>query len=116
MVRKMDAMGSRNGEWKLGKNPIYSCRAHIATSFVLAASVSSRADREEIEQLREHEASVSRRASFRLVVRTSCIAIGFKILDRVGTGGRTGGLGGFLSGVGPNAWAIQRKARVHARL
>jgi hypothetical protein len=67
-VRKMDAVGSRNGEWKFGKNPIYSCRAHIATSFVPAATVSSRADREEIERFREHEASVSRCASFRLVV------------------------------------------------
>ena len=38
-VRKMDAVGSWNGEWKFGKNPIYSCRAHIATSFVLAAIV-----------------------------------------------------------------------------
>ena len=36
-VRKMDAMGSRNGECKFGKNPIYSCRAHIATSFVPVA-------------------------------------------------------------------------------
>jgi hypothetical protein len=48
-VRKMDAVGSRNGEWKVGKNPIYSCRAHIATSFVPTATVSSRADPEEIE-------------------------------------------------------------------
>ena len=39
-VRKMDAVGSRNSEWKLGKkNLIYSCRAHIATSFVPAAIV-----------------------------------------------------------------------------
>jgi hypothetical protein len=38
-VRKMDAVGSRNSEWKLGKNPIYSCRAHIATSFVPTAIV-----------------------------------------------------------------------------
>jgi hypothetical protein len=38
-VRKMDAVGSRNGEWKFGKNPIYSCRAHIATSFVPIAIV-----------------------------------------------------------------------------
>jgi hypothetical protein len=63
----MDAVGSRNGEWKFGKNPIYSCRAHIATSFVPAATVSSRADREEIERLREHEASVSQCARVRLV-------------------------------------------------
>jgi hypothetical protein len=49
-VRKMDVVGSRNGEWKFGKNPIYSCRAHIATSFVPAAIVNSRADREEIER------------------------------------------------------------------
>jgi hypothetical protein len=68
MVRKMDAVGSWNGEWKFGKNPIYSCRAHIATSFVHAATVSSRADREEIERFREPEASVSWCASFRLVV------------------------------------------------
>jgi hypothetical protein len=67
-VRKMDAVGSRNGEWKFGKNPIYSYRAHIATSFVPTASVSSRVDREEIEGFREHEASVSWRVSFRLVV------------------------------------------------
>jgi hypothetical protein len=39
MVRKMDVVGSRNHEWKFGKNPIYSCRAHIATSFVPAAIV-----------------------------------------------------------------------------
>jgi hypothetical protein len=38
-VRRMDVVGSRNGEWKFGKNPIYSCRAHIATSFVPAATV-----------------------------------------------------------------------------
>jgi hypothetical protein len=38
-VQKMDAVGSRNGEWKFGKNLIYSCRAHIATSFVPAAIV-----------------------------------------------------------------------------
>jgi hypothetical protein len=49
-VRKTDVVGSRNGEWKFGKNPIYSCRAHIATSFVPAATVNSRADREEIER------------------------------------------------------------------
>jgi hypothetical protein len=35
----MDTLGSRNGEWKFGKRPIYSCRAHIATSFVPAAIV-----------------------------------------------------------------------------
>jgi hypothetical protein len=35
----MDVVGSRNGERKFGKNPIYSCRAHIATSFVPAATV-----------------------------------------------------------------------------
>jgi hypothetical protein len=35
----MDAVGSRNGEWKFGKNPIYSGRAYIATSFVPAAIV-----------------------------------------------------------------------------
>ena len=38
-VRKMDVVGSRNGEGKFGKNAIYSCRAHIATSFVPAAIV-----------------------------------------------------------------------------
>ena len=38
-VRKKDTVSSRNGEWKFGKNPIYSCRAHIATSFVPAAIV-----------------------------------------------------------------------------
>ena len=38
-VGKMDIVGSRNDEWKFGKNPIYSCRAHIATSFVPAATV-----------------------------------------------------------------------------
>jgi hypothetical protein len=38
-VRKMDAVGFWNGEWKFGKNPIYSCRAHIDTSFVPAAIV-----------------------------------------------------------------------------
>jgi hypothetical protein len=47
-VRKMDTVGSRNGEWKFGKRPIYSCRAHIATSFVPAATVTFRADSEEI--------------------------------------------------------------------
>jgi hypothetical protein len=47
-VRKMDVVGSRNGEWKFGKRPIYSCRAHIATSFVPAATVTFRADSEEI--------------------------------------------------------------------
>jgi hypothetical protein len=36
---KMDVVGSRNDEWKFGKNPTYSCRAHIATSFVPAATV-----------------------------------------------------------------------------
>jgi hypothetical protein len=39
----MDTLGSRNGEWKFGKRPIYSCRAHIATSFVPAAIVTGRA-------------------------------------------------------------------------
>jgi hypothetical protein len=39
----MDTVGSRNGEWKFGKRPIYSCRAHIATSFVPAAIVTGRA-------------------------------------------------------------------------
>jgi hypothetical protein len=48
-VRKMDVVGSRNGEWKFGKNPIYSCRGHIATSFVLVDTVNSREDPEEIE-------------------------------------------------------------------
>jgi hypothetical protein len=47
-ARKMDVVGSRNSEWKFGKRPIYSCRAHIATSFVPAATVSFRADSEEI--------------------------------------------------------------------
>ena len=42
-VRKMDVVGSRNGEWKFGKNPIYRCRAHIATSFVPAAIVTRQA-------------------------------------------------------------------------
>ena len=40
---KMDIVGSRNGEGKFGKRPIYSCRAHIATSFVPAAIVTGRA-------------------------------------------------------------------------
>jgi hypothetical protein len=40
----MDTLGSRNVEWKFGKRPIYSCRAHIATSFVPAATVTGRAD------------------------------------------------------------------------
>jgi hypothetical protein len=35
----MDTVGSWNGEWKFDKRPIYSCRAHIATSFVPAAIV-----------------------------------------------------------------------------
>ena len=48
-ARKTDVVGSQNGEWKLGKRPIYSCRAHIATSFVPATTVSFRADSEEIE-------------------------------------------------------------------
>jgi hypothetical protein len=43
MVWKMDTLGSQNGEWKFGKRPIYSCRAHIATSFVPAAIVTGRA-------------------------------------------------------------------------
>jgi hypothetical protein len=38
----MDTVGSRNGEGKFGKRPIYSCRAHIATSFVPAAIVTRR--------------------------------------------------------------------------
>jgi hypothetical protein len=38
----MDTLGSRNGEWKCGKRPIYSCRAQIATSFVSAAIVTGR--------------------------------------------------------------------------
>jgi hypothetical protein len=38
----MDTVGSRNGEWKFGKRPIYSCRAHIATSFVPVAIVTGR--------------------------------------------------------------------------
>jgi hypothetical protein len=42
-VQKMDTLGSRNGEWKFGKRPIYNCRAHIATSFVPAAIVTGRA-------------------------------------------------------------------------
>jgi hypothetical protein len=36
----MDTLGSRNGEWKLGKRPIYRFRAHIATSFVPGAGPS----------------------------------------------------------------------------
>jgi hypothetical protein len=48
-VRKMDVVGSRNGEWKFGKRPIYTCRAHITTSFVSTASVSFQADSKEIE-------------------------------------------------------------------
>jgi hypothetical protein len=39
MARKKDVVGSQNGEWKFGKMPIYSCRAHITTSFVPAATV-----------------------------------------------------------------------------
>jgi hypothetical protein len=35
----MDTVGSQNGEWKFGKRPIYSCRAHTATSFVPAVIV-----------------------------------------------------------------------------
>jgi hypothetical protein len=40
----MDALGSQNDEWKFGKRPTYSCRAHIATSFVPVATVTGRAD------------------------------------------------------------------------
>jgi hypothetical protein len=40
----MDTVGSRNGEWKFGKRPIYSCMAHIATSFVPSTIVTGRAD------------------------------------------------------------------------
>jgi hypothetical protein len=43
-VWKMDTLGSQNVEWKFGKRPIYSCRAHIATSFVPVATVTGRAD------------------------------------------------------------------------
>jgi hypothetical protein len=53
----MDTLGSRNGEWKFGKRPIYSYRAHIATSFVPAAIVSGRAVSEEIWIFGEDEAS-----------------------------------------------------------
>jgi hypothetical protein len=35
----MDIVGSQNDELKFGKNPTYSCRAHIATSFVPTATV-----------------------------------------------------------------------------
>jgi hypothetical protein len=38
----MDTVGSQNGEWKFGKRPIYSCRTHIATSFVPTAIVTGR--------------------------------------------------------------------------
>jgi hypothetical protein len=47
-VQKMDTSSSRNGEGKFRKRPIYSCRAHIATSFVPAATVMGREDSEEI--------------------------------------------------------------------
>jgi hypothetical protein len=52
----MDTLGSQNGEWKFGKMPIYSYRAHIATSFVLVAIVSGRAVSEEICRFGEDKA------------------------------------------------------------
>jgi hypothetical protein len=61
----------------LEKWTIYSCRAHNATSFVPAVLLSGRAILEEIWRFWEIEAADSGSTSFRLVVVSSCIELGF---------------------------------------
>jgi hypothetical protein len=55
--QKMDIVGSQNGEWKFGKRPIYSCRAHIATLFVPTAIVTRPTVFRGVLEIQEDEAS-----------------------------------------------------------
>jgi hypothetical protein len=91
---------------------IYSCRAHNATSFVPAVLLSGRASLEEFWRFWEIEAADSGPVSFRLVVVSSCIELGFLFLGRACTEGRTGG----FVGVGPPVHGRSRNLRawVHA--
>jgi hypothetical protein len=82
----------------LAERPIYSCRAHIATSFVLSTRVTRRevfrGDLEILERMRQSDLVPT---SFNLVVLSSCIEVDFQFLGRVCTESR---IGGFM-GVGP---------------
>jgi hypothetical protein len=97
----MDTLGSRNGEWKFGKRAIYSCRAHIATSFVPAATVTGRADFRGDLVIQGGRGIRSTFCEFQVSGLIILHRNRFQFLGRVGTGGRTGGLRGFLIGCGP---------------
>jgi hypothetical protein len=106
MDRKTRVLGApRIESGSLEKWTIYSCRAHKATSFVLIVLLSGRAFLEEIWRFWEIEVVDSGSTSFRLVVVSSCIELGFLFLGKAGTEGRTRGFVGVGS---PSAWEIER--------
>jgi hypothetical protein len=82
--------GSKNGRselpelslevWK--KGPIYSCRAHIATSFVLVAIVVREEIAEKIRRFQECEEADPGGARVRLVVSSSCTVVRCQFLGR----------------------------------
>jgi hypothetical protein len=91
----------------LEKWTIYSYRAHNATSLVPAVLLSGRASLEEFWRFWEIKAADSGPTSFKLVVISSCIELGFLFLGRVCTKGRTG----VFVGVGPPVCGRSRKLR-----
>jgi hypothetical protein len=79
----MDVRSSRKGVWKFWqKGPIYSCRAHIATSFVPAAIVIGEEIPEKIQRFWECEEADLGGARVRLVVSSSCTVVRCQFLGR----------------------------------
>ena len=83
MDRKMDVQSSRKGVWKFWqKGPIYSCRAHIATSFVPTTKLVGKEILEQIRRFWERMVADSRGARVRLVVSSSCTVVRCQFLGR----------------------------------
>jgi hypothetical protein len=97
----MHALGSRTGEWKFGKRAIYSYRAHIATSFVPATIVIGRAYFRGDLVIQGGRGGQSTFYEFQVSGLIVLHRNRFPIFGRVGTGGRTGVIRGFLIECGP---------------
>jgi hypothetical protein len=79
----MDVQSSRKGIWKFWKKgSIYSCRAHIATSFVLAPIMIREEIPENIQRFGQCKEVDPGGVRVRLVVSSSCTVVSCQFLGR----------------------------------
>jgi hypothetical protein len=97
----------------LAKGTIYSCRAHIATSFVPATRVIGKETLGEIWRFWEIKPVESGSTSFGLVIISSCIVARGSFLGRSCTDGHTRG---FCEGGPHSAWVIECFACTSAQM